>query len=71
MVRQSGTTPMSTVEEGGEAILHLAVSPDLGGQSGLYFNGLRRAQPHAQAGDADARAKLRALSLRLAGLALA
>ena len=41
MVRQSGTTPISTVEDGAAAILQLAVSPALDGKSGLYFNVLR------------------------------
>jgi NAD(P)-dependent dehydrogenase (short-subunit alcohol dehydrogenase family) len=34
MVRRSGATPTSTVEEGGEAILQLVASPALDGQSG-------------------------------------
>jgi NAD(P)-dependent dehydrogenase (short-subunit alcohol dehydrogenase family) len=42
MVRQSGATPISSVEEGAEAILKLAVSPELEGESGLYFNGPAR-----------------------------
>ena len=68
MVREAGVAPWSTVEEGGEAILNLAISPELAGRSGLYFNGLREARADAQAYDARARAKLRALSLQLAGL---
>jgi NAD(P)-dependent dehydrogenase (short-subunit alcohol dehydrogenase family) len=69
MVRASGVTPVSTVEEGADAILNLAVSPALAGKSGLYFNGQRTARAHAQAYDAVARAKLHALSLQLTGLA--
>jgi NAD(P)-dependent dehydrogenase (short-subunit alcohol dehydrogenase family) len=68
MVRQSGTTPISTVETGAEAILQLAVSPALEGKSGLYFNVLRETKADAQAYDAAARAKLKALSLKLTGL---
>jgi NAD(P)-dependent dehydrogenase (short-subunit alcohol dehydrogenase family) len=68
MVREAGVSPWSTVEEGGEAILNLAISPELEGRSGLYFNGLREARADAQAYDARARARLRALSLQLAGL---
>jgi short-subunit dehydrogenase len=41
MVRRAGVTPVSTVEQGAEAILNLAMSPALEGRSGLYFNGLR------------------------------
>jgi NAD(P)-dependent dehydrogenase (short-subunit alcohol dehydrogenase family) len=68
MVRQFGT-PMSSVEEGADAILKLAVAPELEGQSGLYFNGQRQAQADAQAYDPAARVRLNALSLELAGLA--
>jgi NAD(P)-dependent dehydrogenase (short-subunit alcohol dehydrogenase family) len=68
MVRQSGTTPISTVEEGAAAILQLAVSPNLDGKSGLYFNVLREARADPQAYDAEARRRLRALSLKLVGL---
>ena len=67
MVRQFGT-PMSTVEEGADAIMRLAVSDDLEGKTGLYFNGQREAKADAQAYDAAARQKLKALSLELAGL---
>jgi NAD(P)-dependent dehydrogenase (short-subunit alcohol dehydrogenase family) len=67
MVRQFGT-PMSTVEEGADAIMRLAVSRDLEGKTGLYFNGQREAKADAQAYDAAARQKLKALSLELAGL---
>src|ERR1700727_872786 len=37
MVRLSGVQPMSTVEQGGAAILQLVESPALAGRSGLYF----------------------------------
>jgi NAD(P)-dependent dehydrogenase (short-subunit alcohol dehydrogenase family) len=68
MVRQSGTTPISTVEDGAAAILQLAVSPTLDGKSGLYFNVLREARADPQAYDAEARRRLHALSLKLVGL---
>lgn len=68
MVRQSGTTPISTVEQGAEAIMQLAVSPALEGRTGLYFNVLREQRADPQAYDAKARAKLKALSNRLTGL---
>ncbi len=68
MVRQAGATPLSTVEEGGEAILQLAQSPTVEGRSSLYFNGLEESRANAQAYDAKARARLWALSLKLAGL---
>jgi NAD(P)-dependent dehydrogenase (short-subunit alcohol dehydrogenase family) len=71
MVRQAGVSPVSRVEDGAEAILQLAVSPALEGRSGLYFDVLREARANAQAYDADARRKLRALSLQLTGLPVA
>jgi NAD(P)-dependent dehydrogenase (short-subunit alcohol dehydrogenase family) len=68
MVRRAGVTPISTVEEGAEAILNLAAGPVLAGRSGLYFNGLREARADRQAYDADARARLHKLSVDLTGL---
>jgi len=68
MVRLSGVQPISTVEEGGAAILQLVTSPSLERRSGLYFSGMRASRPDPQAFDADARRKLRALSFDLAGL---
>ena len=68
MVREGGITPISTVEQGGEAILHLAVGDDVADKSGLFFNGMNRAEANAQAYDAAARKRLRALSLELTGL---
>jgi NAD(P)-dependent dehydrogenase (short-subunit alcohol dehydrogenase family) len=71
MVRAGGITPVSTVEQGGAAILHLAVGDDVSGNSGLFFNGMNQAQANAQAYDAAARKRLRELSLELTGLAAA
>ena len=68
MVRRAGVTPISTVEEGAEAILNLAAGSVLEGRSGLYVNGLREARADRQAYDAQARARLRAVSLELTGL---
>jgi len=68
MVRRAGVTPVSTVEQGAEAILNLAISPALQGRTGLYFNGLREARAHSQAYEAEACQSLRALSLKLTGL---
>jgi NAD(P)-dependent dehydrogenase (short-subunit alcohol dehydrogenase family) len=67
MVRQFGT-PMSTVEEGADAILKLAVSPEMEGRSGLYFNGQSEAKADGQAYDPQARQRLKTLSLELTGL---
>ena len=68
MVRAGGVTPISTVEQGGEAILHLAAGADVAGKSGLFFNGMNQAQANPQAYDAAARQRLRSLSLELTGL---
>jgi NAD(P)-dependent dehydrogenase (short-subunit alcohol dehydrogenase family) len=68
MVRRAGVTPISTVEEGAEAILNLAAGPALALRNGRYFNGLRDARADAQAYDANARARLRAVSLELTGV---
>jgi NAD(P)-dependent dehydrogenase (short-subunit alcohol dehydrogenase family) len=71
MVRESGTTPISSVEEGADAILRLAVTPELDGRSGLYFDRMRETRAQPQAYDVAARRRLRALSLELTGLAAA
>jgi NAD(P)-dependent dehydrogenase (short-subunit alcohol dehydrogenase family) len=68
MVRAGGITPMSTVEQGGEAILHLVTGDDVVNKSGRFFNGTTEAKANPQAYDAEARKRLRALSLELTGL---
>jgi NAD(P)-dependent dehydrogenase (short-subunit alcohol dehydrogenase family) len=68
MVRAGGITPISTVEQGGAAILHLVEGDDVAAKSGLFFNGMNEARANPQAYDADARRRLRALSLELTGL---
>ena len=68
MVRRAGVRPLSAVEEGARAILNLATSPAIEGQTGLYFNGLHEAKAQAQAYDLNARRQLQALSLELTGL---
>ena len=68
MVRAGGITPISTVEQGGAAILHLVEGDDVAGKSGLFFNGMNEMRANPQAYDAGARRRLRALSLKLTGL---
>lgn len=68
MVRRDGISPTSSVDEGADAIMRLAVSPELAGRTGLFFNGTRPSRANDQAYDATARATLRALSLQLVGL---
>ena len=69
MVFEMFGAPMSTLEEGTEATLHLAISPDLDGVTGRYFNGLREARALEQAYDPEARRRLWAISEQLCGLA--
>ncbi len=68
MVRESGNSPISSVEEGADAILKQIVSEELSGRSGLFFNGQRESRAIEQAYDEEARANLKALSMRLTGL---
>jgi NAD(P)-dependent dehydrogenase (short-subunit alcohol dehydrogenase family) len=67
MVRDAGVRPVSSLEEGVQATLRLVADRALDGVSGTYFDGVRPAQPHRQAGDPAARAQLRELSDRLCG----
>jgi NAD(P)-dependent dehydrogenase (short-subunit alcohol dehydrogenase family) len=68
MVRAGGITPISTVEQGGDAILRLVHGDDVADRSGLFFNGMNEARANPQAYDADARKRLRAVSLKLTGV---
>ncbi|MCA1457954.1 SDR family NAD(P)-dependent oxidoreductase [Bradyrhizobium sp. BRP22] len=68
MVRAGGITPISTVEQGGQAILHLVLGDDVADESGLFFNGMNEARANPQAYDASARKRLRTLSCELTGL---
>jgi NAD(P)-dependent dehydrogenase (short-subunit alcohol dehydrogenase family) len=71
MVREGGISPISTVDEGAAAILNLVRSPALEGRSGLYFDRQRESRANPQAYDAEARDRLRRLSLELTGSAVA
>lgn len=55
----------STVEEGTEALLRLAISQELEGVTGEYFNVLEKDRAISQAYDRDARGKLREATARL------
>jgi NAD(P)-dependent dehydrogenase (short-subunit alcohol dehydrogenase family) len=69
MVRAGGIQPMSTVEQGGAAILHLVSGDDVAGKSGLFFNGMNETKANPQAYDDAARRRLRKISLELTGSA--
>ena len=68
MVRIAGHTPISTVEDGADAVLNLALSPALDGATGLYFNRRQPTRADPQAYDETARTRLWRLSLDLCGL---
>ena len=67
MVTETFGYTMSTVEEGAEATVRLAASPELDGVSGRYFDGERESRAHRQAYDGGARRRLWALSETLCG----
>ena len=66
-VINAGFTPLSTVEEGAESVLRAAVSPEVKGRTGVYFNQLEEARANDQAYDHAARARLWAISMELIG----
>jgi NAD(P)-dependent dehydrogenase (short-subunit alcohol dehydrogenase family) len=65
MVTSAGRQPMTTVEEGADAVMQLAVGSDIEGRSGLYFNQLDDARANEQAYDSGARQRLWDLSVEL------
>ena len=60
--------PMTTVNEGAQAVAYLAVSTELDGVTGEYFDGKQRGRANAQAYDPQARRQLRMLSEQLISL---
>jgi NAD(P)-dependent dehydrogenase (short-subunit alcohol dehydrogenase family) len=62
MVRESFGTPWGSAESGAEVVKHMAVSPELEGVTGKYFDRTREARASAQAYDREARRKLWRLS---------
>jgi NAD(P)-dependent dehydrogenase (short-subunit alcohol dehydrogenase family) len=67
MVHDTFGYTVSTVEEGAEAVVRLAVSQQLEGLTGRYFDGTREARANRQAYDEGARKKLWVLSEELSG----
>jgi NAD(P)-dependent dehydrogenase (short-subunit alcohol dehydrogenase family) len=67
MVQETFGYTMSTVEEGTEAVVRLAASPELEGVTGRYFDGRREARADGQAYDKEARQRLWELSEELCG----
>jgi NAD(P)-dependent dehydrogenase (short-subunit alcohol dehydrogenase family) len=65
MVRESFGRARSTVAEGVEAVVRLAVGEEVEGVSGRFFNGTREGVAHPQAYDPDARRRLWEVSEKL------
>jgi NAD(P)-dependent dehydrogenase (short-subunit alcohol dehydrogenase family) len=68
MVRASGTTPVTPLEDGVEATWRLAADAALDGITGRYYFGTDEARADEQAYAADARRRLRELSKKLVGV---
>ena len=71
MVIETFGYTMSTVQEGADATVRLAASPDVEGVTGCYFDGHNEARANRQAYDTEARRRLWALSEELCGPLLA
>ena len=60
--------PMTTIEEGAQAVEYLATSSELDGVTGEFFDGMQRARANPQAYDKEARRRLWRLSEHLVKL---
>jgi NAD(P)-dependent dehydrogenase (short-subunit alcohol dehydrogenase family) len=67
MVRGMGIDAISTVDQGADATLRLAVGDDVEGVTGRFYDVRRESEADPQAYDADARARLWSLSEQLTG----
>lgn len=67
MVLEERGAAVDTLELGTRATLRLALDPSLDEVTGRFFDRLDEGAPHPQAADAEARARLRELSLELSG----
>jgi NAD(P)-dependent dehydrogenase (short-subunit alcohol dehydrogenase family) len=65
MVTGAGRRPMSSVEDGADAVMQLAVGRVVEGKTGLYFNQMNEARANEQAYDAGVRRRLWDLSVEL------
>jgi NAD(P)-dependent dehydrogenase (short-subunit alcohol dehydrogenase family) len=68
MVFETFGSASSSVREGTDATVRLAISPELRRVTGRYFDGQREARAYEQAYDPEARERLRRLSEELTGL---
>jgi NAD(P)-dependent dehydrogenase (short-subunit alcohol dehydrogenase family) len=65
MVRLGGITPVSTVEQGGEATMRLITDPSLDTVTGQFFDGLKTSRALPQAYDQQFRTQLREVTDRM------
>jgi NAD(P)-dependent dehydrogenase (short-subunit alcohol dehydrogenase family) len=70
MVRNDGIAPVSKVEQGADAVLHLVTAPEKDRFTGRYFNGTQLAKAHPDAYIPSIRERLRQLSFDISGLPL-
>jgi hypothetical protein len=67
IVLEQGGRSIDSLEEGIDATVRLAASPDLEGVTGRFFDRRAESAPHRQAYDPDARRRLWDLSAELTG----
>jgi NAD(P)-dependent dehydrogenase (short-subunit alcohol dehydrogenase family) len=67
MVTQGGITPVSTVEQGGEATMRLITDPALDAVTGQFFDGLETSRARPEAYDPRFRAELSEITDRILG----
>ena len=67
MVREGGITPVSTVQDGGEATMRLITDPAFDGVTGQFFDGIRTSRALPEAYDRQFRAKLAEVTGRMLG----
>ena len=65
MVARGGITPVSTVEQGGEATMRLITDPALNAVTGQFFDGLRTSRALPQAYDRQFRRQLGEVTERM------
>ena len=65
MVARGGITPVSTVEQGGEATMRLITDPALDAVTGQFFDGLRTSHALPQAYDRQFRTQLAEVTDRM------
>jgi NAD(P)-dependent dehydrogenase (short-subunit alcohol dehydrogenase family) len=68
MVREDIGKGIQGIQPGIEAVINLALSPDLNAMTGRYFDGKRESRAIQQAYDASARKELRLISEKITGV---